>query len=219
MNKAIGQPIRRKEDVRLLTGRGRFTDDFSLPHQTYAIVVRSPYPHAEIKAIDADRAWQLPGVLGVFSGADCAADNLGDIPHRPLCRKTKHDLKLTGANGAEVFIGPHVLLPTDRVRHVGEAVAMVVAESRAEALDAAEAVHVDYDPLPFNILASRADPVREINRCGMSCPIMSVSTVRSATRPRRMRPSSASRPCGLGKFSHRPRDRRADRAAGGAGLL
>ena len=155
MNKAIGQPIRRKEDVRLLTGRGRFSDDFSLPDQAYGVVVRSPYPHAEIRAIDADRARQLPGVLGIYTGADCAADNLGDIPHRPL-PKTKHDLKLTGANGAEVFIGPHVLLPTDRVRHVGEAVAMVVAETRAQALDAAEAVVVDYDPLPFNTLGSQA---------------------------------------------------------------
>jgi carbon-monoxide dehydrogenase large subunit len=144
----IGKPLPRKEDARLITGKGRFTDDFSLDGQTYAVMVRSPYPHARIVAIDAAAAKKMPGVLGVFTGADCAADKLGPIPHDPV-PKTKFDMKLTGPGGGAVFIGPNVLLPADKARHVGEAVAMVVAETKAEALDAAEAVEVTYEELPF----------------------------------------------------------------------
>jgi carbon-monoxide dehydrogenase large subunit len=144
----IGKPLPRKEDARLITGKGRFTDDFNLDGQAYAVMVRSPYPHARIVAIDAVAAKAMPGVLGVFTGADCAADKLGPIPHDPV-PKTKFDMKLTGPNGGAVFIGPNALLPADKVRHVGEAVAMVVAETKAEALDAAEVVEVRYDELPF----------------------------------------------------------------------
>jgi aerobic carbon-monoxide dehydrogenase large subunit len=144
----IGKPLPRKEDERLVTGKGRFTDDFNLDGQVYATLVRSPHPHARIVAIDAAAAKNMPGVLGVFTGADCAADNLGSIPHDPV-PKTKYDMKLTGPGGGTVFAGPHLLLPADRVRHVGEAVAMVVAASKAQALDAAEAVVVDYQELPF----------------------------------------------------------------------
>ena len=146
--RAIGSPLRRKEDLRLLTGKGRFSDDFSLPGQSHAAMVRSPYPHARILRIDADAAVAMPGVLGVFTGADCAADGLAAIPHNPL-PKTHFDLKLTGPGGAGVFEGPHLLLPADRARHAGEAVAMAVAETRAQALDAAEAVDVEYGELPF----------------------------------------------------------------------
>ena len=144
----IGKPMPRKEDARLITGKGRFTDDFNLDGQTYAVMVRSPYPHARFVAIDAAAAKKMPGVLGVFTGADCLADKLGPIPHDPV-PKTKFDMKLTGPNGGAVFIGPNVLLPADKVRHVGEAVAMVVAETKAQALDAAEAVEVTYEELPF----------------------------------------------------------------------
>ncbi|MGC2123508.1 MAG: xanthine dehydrogenase family protein molybdopterin-binding subunit, partial [Xanthobacteraceae bacterium] len=144
----IGKPLPRKEDGRLITGRGRFTDDFSLDGQAYAAMVRSPYPHARIVAIDAARAMAMPGVLGVYTGADCAADGLRPIPHDPL-PKTKFDMKLSAPGGGAVFIGPHLLLPADKARHVGEAVAMVVAEIRAQAMDAAEAVEVTYDELPF----------------------------------------------------------------------
>jgi carbon-monoxide dehydrogenase large subunit len=145
---AIGKPVRRLEDQRLITGRGRFTDDFSADGETFAAMVRSPHPHAHIVRIETARAKAMPGVLGVFTGADCAADKLGPIPHDPL-PKTKYDMKLTAPGGGEVFIGPHVPLPADKVRHVGEAVAMVVAETRAQALDAAEAVEVVYEELPF----------------------------------------------------------------------
>ena len=144
----IGKPMPRKEDARLITGKGRFTDDFNLDGQTYAMMVRSPYPHARIVAIDAAVAKKMPGVLGVFTGADCLADKLAPIPHDPV-PKTKFDMKLTGPNGGAVFIGPNALLPVDKARHVGEAVAMVVAETKAQAMDAAEAVEVTYEELPF----------------------------------------------------------------------
>src|SRR5580692_11164379 len=144
----IGKPMPRKEDARLITGKGQFTDDFGLDGQTYAVMVRSPYPHARIVAIDAAAAKALPGVLGVFTGADCAADKLAPIPHDPV-PKTKFDMKLTGPGGGAVFIGPNALLPADKARHVGEAVTMVVAETKAQAMDAAEAVEVAYEELPF----------------------------------------------------------------------
>jgi len=150
----IGKPMPRKEDARLVTGNGRFTDDFNLDGQVYAVMLRSPYPHARIVAIDAARAKAMPGVCGVFTGADCAADRLSPIPHDPL-PKTKFDMKLTGPGGGAVFIGPHLLLPPDKARHVGEAVAMVVAETKAAAMDAAEAVEVQYEELPF-VLHSEA---------------------------------------------------------------
>jgi carbon-monoxide dehydrogenase large subunit len=143
----IGKPMRRAEDARLLTGKGRFSDDFKLDRQAYAAMVRSPHPHARIRGIDTARARALPGVLGVFTGADGLADKLGPIPHDPL-PKTRYDMKLHAPGGGEVFIGPHLLLPADKARHAGEAVAMVVAETLAQALDGVEAVEVDYEVLP-----------------------------------------------------------------------
>ena len=145
---AIGQPVRRKEDQRLLTGKGRFTDDFSLDGQAYAAMVRSPHPHARIKRIDTAGAKAMPGVLGVFTGADVRADGLGPLPHSAI-PSTKFDMKLGPPAGRSLFIGPNVLMPADRTRHVGEGVAMVVAQTRAQAMDAAEAVEVEYEELPF----------------------------------------------------------------------
>ena len=146
--RAIGQPLRRKEDQRLITGRGRFTDDFSLAGQAWAVMLRSPHPHAAIRGIDGSAALAMPGVLGVFSGADALADGLGEIPHNPV-PSTRFDVKLTGRGGTPVYIGEHLLLPVDRARYVGEPVAMVVAETRQLALTAAEAVMVDFEPLPW----------------------------------------------------------------------
>ena len=145
---AIGQPLRRKEDERLLTGRGRFSDDFTVSGQTYAAVVRSPHPHARIVEIDTRRALAMPGVLGILTGHDCAADGLSPIPHNPV-PQTRYDMKLTGPGGGPIFIGPQMLLPSDRVRHVGEGVAVVVAETALQAEDAAEEVAVDYRELPW----------------------------------------------------------------------
>src|SRR6266852_3758911 len=151
----IGAPLRRKEDARLITGAGRFSDDFSAPDQCWLAVVRSPHTHARIRGVDFSTARTLPGVLGTYSGADCLADKLNPIPHDPL-PKTKYDMKLHAPGGGAVFIGPHMLLPADKARHVGEAVAMVVAETRAQALDAAEAVEVEYEDLPFVLHADAA---------------------------------------------------------------
>jgi carbon-monoxide dehydrogenase large subunit len=151
----IGQPLRRAEDDRLLRGRGRFSDDFALPGQAYAAIVRSPHPHARIVAIAAEGARAMPGVLGVFTGADLARDGLGAIPHNPV-PSNRYDLKLRARDAGPIFFGPHVLLPTDRARHVGEAVAMVVADTRARAEDAAEAVRVTWEPLPFVVDTAEA---------------------------------------------------------------
>jgi carbon-monoxide dehydrogenase large subunit len=145
---AIGRPLRRKEDERLLTGRGHFSDDFTLPGQAYMAVVRSPYPHARILRIEKQQASALPGVIGILTGSDCAADGLSPIPHNPV-PQTRYDMKLTGPGGGPIFIGPQMLLPSDKVRHVGEAIAIVVSETAAQAQDAAEAVAVDYQELPW----------------------------------------------------------------------
>src|SRR6185312_17358242 len=131
---AIGQPMRRKEDRRLVTGAGRFSDDFTLPGQAYAAIVRSPHPHARIVSIDAARAAAMPGVLAVLTGADCLTDGLNPVPHDPV-PKTRYDMKLTPPAGTELFNGPQYLMPAEIAHHVGEAVTMVVAETQAQALD------------------------------------------------------------------------------------
>src|ERR1700738_4658478 len=144
----IGKPVPRTEDARLMTGAGQFSDDFNYPGQAYAAMVRSPHPHARILRIDKSAVLALPGVLGVYTGADCLADGLKPIAHDPL-PKTRDDMKLSGPGGTTIFQGPHMLLPTDKARHVGEPVAMVVAETLAQAMDGAEALEVFYEALPF----------------------------------------------------------------------
>src|SRR3974390_945286 len=144
---AIGKPVVRKEDARLVIGHGRFSDDFNLEGQAHAVMVRSPHAHARIVRIDCSRAGSMPGVLGIFTGADCLADGLAPIPHDPL-PKTKYDMKLHAPGGGPLFSGPHLLLPVDKVRPGGEAVAMVAAETTVQALDAAEAVAIEYEALP-----------------------------------------------------------------------
>jgi carbon-monoxide dehydrogenase large subunit len=160
--KAVGKALPRNEDRRLITGRGRFSDDFTLPGQVWAAMVRSPHPHARIGAIDVAEAMAMPGVLGVFTGADVQKDALRPIPHNPV-PSTNYDVKLTGRGGTSVFIGPHFLLPHDKARHVGEAVAMVVAETLSQAQTAAEQVVVDYEVLPWvadTVEAARPDAPR-----------------------------------------------------------
>jgi carbon-monoxide dehydrogenase large subunit len=136
----------RKEDARLLTGAGSFSDDLDLRGQAYAVMVRSPHAHARIARIDATEAMAMPGVLGVLTGADFLADGLKPIPHRPFSASPP-DVSLQNRDGSEIFIAPHYPLPADKARFVGEAVAMVVAESVQVAKDAAERVRVDYQPL------------------------------------------------------------------------
>jgi carbon-monoxide dehydrogenase large subunit len=153
----IGADLRRTEDRRLLTGRGRYASDRSPPGLCHATLVRSPHAHARIRAIDVSRAAALPGVLAVLTGRDAAADGLGPLPHHPDWTSPP-DAELRLPPGFSVYLTPHTPLPVETVRHVGEAVALVVAESEALAADVAERVDVDWEPLP-SVVASR-DAVR-----------------------------------------------------------
>ncbi|MEM9358978.1 MAG: xanthine dehydrogenase family protein molybdopterin-binding subunit, partial [Pseudomonadota bacterium] len=145
--RAIGQPLHRKEDYRLITGRGQFSDDIEMDGQVIMAVVRSTVPHGDILAVETGAACAHPGVLAVLTGRDLATAGLKPIPHNPL-PKTKHDLKLTGPGGTSVFIGPHNPLAVDKVRFVGEAIAIVIAETKQQALDAAELVVPEIAELP-----------------------------------------------------------------------
>ncbi|HET7883563.1 MAG TPA: xanthine dehydrogenase family protein molybdopterin-binding subunit [Acetobacteraceae bacterium] len=142
----IGQPIRRREDLRLLTGRGRYSDDINAAGQAYAVMVRSAHAHARLHVIDVARAAAMPGVLAVLTGRDMLADRLRPIPHSV---RTGHpaDIQLSNADGTEMFIRPHYSMAVDEARHMGDIVAMVVAVDRSTALDAAECVTVEYREL------------------------------------------------------------------------
>src|SRR5919201_1896376 len=153
----FGQPVRRVEDRRLLTGGGCYSDDFNLPGQVYACFVRSPHAHARIVRIDAADALKVPGVITVLTGADVAADGLKPIPHRPV-PANPYEPQLRNRDGAPHFVAPHPPLPTDgRVRLVGEAVAMVIADTPAAARDGADTVNVEYAPLPVVTRARDAE--------------------------------------------------------------
>ena len=135
----IGQPVRRKEDVRLLTGRGTYTDDISREGQAWLVILRSPHANARITSIDTTEAKAAPGVLAVLTGHDADADGLGLYPVQ---------VDVPGTDGKPAWCPPRKTLQTDFVRFVGDPVAAVVAETRAQAQDAAEMVMVDYDILP-----------------------------------------------------------------------
>jgi len=134
----IGQSVRRVEDQRFITGRGRYVDDINLPHQCYAAVVYSPHAHARIRRIETAKARAAPGVLCVLTGADAAAEKLGAIT--PFLMP-----EMLGAPKGYRTFWP--VLAVDKVRFVGERVAAVVAESLAQARDAAELIEIDYEPL------------------------------------------------------------------------
>src|SRR6059036_3296402 len=135
----IGQGIKRFEDVRLVRGEGRFHADVNLPEQTHAVIVRSMHAHARIRGIDAAVALGAPGVLAVFTGADVARDGLGTMTMT---------LKRKRPDGSPMFASPQRGLTSDRARYVGDPIAMVIAETRAQAEDAADLVRIDYEPLP-----------------------------------------------------------------------
>ena len=140
----IGDPVRRVEDARLLTGQGEYSDDYNLPGQAYAAVARSDRAHARIVSIDVDAAMAMPGVLTVLTGTDYRADGL-----RPLIAQgNPTDVALKNRDGSPIQYPPIDLLAMDKVRRVGEAVALIIAETPVQARDAAEHIHVDYDPLP-----------------------------------------------------------------------
>ena len=130
----FGSAIKRREDPRLITGAATYTDDVKLPGLTYAAILRSPYAHARITGIDVSAAKRSPGVIAVYTGTDIK-DRMAPVPcawNVPNC-----DLK----------VPPHPLLAHDKVRYVGDGVAMVVAATRAAARDAIDLIDVDYEPL------------------------------------------------------------------------
>jgi len=143
----IGARIARKEDYRFLTGAGQYTDDVTLPGQTYGAFVRSPHAHAKIKSINSTKAKAAKGVLAVYTGEDVAAAKLGGLPCGWL---------ITDVDGQPMKEPPHPILAQGKVRYVGDHVALVVAETQSQARDAAELVEVDYETLPAVVNASKA---------------------------------------------------------------
>ena len=135
----IGQPLRRKEDPRLLQGRGQYTDDVNIDGQFWAAFLRSPHPHADIRAINLDAARAAPGVEAVYTIADLDADGVPDMP----C-----EVELADLSGAPMWKPMRPILARDRVRFVGECVAMVVAATQAQAREAADLIEIDWAPLP-----------------------------------------------------------------------
>ena len=135
----IGASVRRREDLRFISGRGNYTDDINRPGQLHAVIIRSPHAHARIKGIDTAAAKSAPGVVAVFVGEDLAADNIGTLP----C-----GWQVKNKDGSPMAEPPHPVLALGKVRHVGDPVAVVIAETKGAARDAAELVAVDYDVLP-----------------------------------------------------------------------
>jgi aerobic carbon-monoxide dehydrogenase large subunit len=135
----VGQPVRRKEDDTLVRGKGKYTDDFNLPGQAYAWIVRSSHAHGIIRGIDTSAAKAMPGVLGVWTGTDLQAANYGPY----TC-----GLPLKSRDGTPLKQTNRTALMTDKVRYVGDPIAFVVAETLAQARDAGEAIVIDIDPLP-----------------------------------------------------------------------
>ena len=134
----IGQPVTRFEDPRLLRGQGRFINDVNMHGQAYAVFVRSPHAHAKIRSIDVEAAKKAPGVVAVYTGHDVKADGLG-MPKANMPRKRP--------DGSPMYAPQRPPLITDRVRYVGDPVVMVIADTLAEAKDAAELVEIDYEAI------------------------------------------------------------------------
>jgi carbon-monoxide dehydrogenase large subunit len=147
----IGQAVERKEDARFLTGAGNFQDEINLPGQAHAVILRSPHAHADIATVDSDDARAAPGVLAVLTSADVRADGIGTLPSMKDPR-----LEMTRRDGSPGYYPPQPLLADGRVRHVGEAVAMVVAETMAQALSAVERIAVKYRALPAIVDTAQA---------------------------------------------------------------
>jgi len=150
----IGQPVRRKEDVRLLSGNGRFADDLILPGIMHSVIVRSPHAHARIVSVSKTAAVGVSGVLAVLTGADYIADGLGPIPHNAGVLPPP-DVAVRLRGGVPIAT-PHWPMPSERVRFVGEPVAIVVAETIGAARDGAERLEITYEPLPAVVHAADA---------------------------------------------------------------
>src|SRR5450755_4131388 len=135
----IGAAVRRTEDSRFLSGSGHYTDDINRPGQVHAFVKRSEHPHAKINSIDTSAAAKAPGVVAVFTGADMAAEAIGGLP----CGWQIHN-----KDGSPMAEPPHPVIAVGKARHVGDPVAVVIAETKQQAKDAAELVSIDYTDLP-----------------------------------------------------------------------
>jgi len=177
----IGARPLRKEDQRFLTGRGNYVADIKRPDMVMGVFVRSPHAHAAIKLIDASVALAMPGVLGVFTGEDLKAAGVGGLP----C-----GWGITGKDGLPMREPPHPALAQGKVRHVGDPIAFVVAETREQAQSAADALAIDYEVLPavVGVLDAIKRDARRV--CSMTCRTTCAATGRSATR-RRLTPHSA----------------------------
>ena len=149
----VGQPVRRTEDDTLVRGKGKYTDDFNLPGQAYAWIVRSSHAHGILRGIDTADAKAMPGVLGVWTGTDLAG-------YEPFTC----GLPLKNRDGSPLLQTNRMPLVTDKVRYVGDPIAFVVAETLVQARDAAEAVEVDIDPLPSVTDPEEAAQPGEIGR-------------------------------------------------------
>src|SRR5919202_6645845 len=133
VSRPFGSAIKRREDPRLITGRGSYVDDLQIPGLLYLALARSPHAHARIRSVDAEAARGMPGVFAVYTGADLQG-KVGDLP----CGWVLPDIKMP----------PHHPVAVDKARYVGDAVAVVLAETRDAARDAAEAISVEYEVLP-----------------------------------------------------------------------
>src|SRR6185437_16231512 len=144
---AIGQGVPRFEDPRLVQGRGRYIDDVVYPGMAFGVLLRSPHGHAKINSIDVTAAKAAPGVLAVITAADWKNAGLGELPgHGGLKRR----------DGSPMFKPPYPVLAEDRVRWVGDPIAFVVAETTAQAQDAAELIEIDYEALPAVVSTAEA---------------------------------------------------------------
>src|SRR3954447_5080407 len=135
----IGASVVRKEDKRFITGKGRYVDDVKLLGMTHAHFVRSPHAHARVKGIDSAEALKMPGVIAVLTGSELVADKIGNL----IC-----GWAITSKDGTPMKMGQWPAMAPETVRFVGQAVAVVIAETKNQARDAAEAVAIDYEPLP-----------------------------------------------------------------------
>ncbi|MGH7081606.1 MAG: xanthine dehydrogenase family protein molybdopterin-binding subunit, partial [Acetobacteraceae bacterium] len=145
----IGASVRRVEDQRFLSGRGNYTDDINRRGQLYAVIRRSDRPHARIASLDTAEAQAMPGVVAVYTGADLAADNVGGLPCGWLVKNK---------DGTPMAEPPHPVLAIGKVRHVGDPLAVVIAESRQQGKDAAEKIAIDWQDLPG--ISSAEDAIR-----------------------------------------------------------
>ncbi|MDP6174719.1 MAG: molybdopterin-dependent oxidoreductase, partial [Rhodospirillales bacterium] len=153
LDQGIGRPVRRKEDHRLLTGGGAYSDDMNLDGQAYAVFLRSPHAHATLGEIRSTAAMAAPGALGVLTGADFKADGLNPIPPT---RTPAEEEPLARRDGQKIYTAPTMPMVTDKARLVGEIVAVLIADTLVQAKDMAELMEVDYQVLPALVTPAAA---------------------------------------------------------------